>query len=155
MLANDHSAVPKPKYSVLLVDDSEDDRLFLRMAILGHSRMFIAGEVSDGESAVEYLEGQGCYQDRKKYPFPDAVLLDLKMPRKTGLEVLEWLGEKDFNELFVAIVSGSYLPEDVARSKALGAHAYFKKNPLREDLNAMLQELTNSLDNFTHSSPSQ
>lgn len=146
MLSNDHSVVSKQKYSILLVDDSEDDRLFLRLAILHHPRMCVAGEVSDGESAVEYLEGQGCYQDREKYPFPDAVLLDLKMPRKTGHEVLQWMEGREFPGLYVAIVSGSYLPEDIARSKALGAHAYFKKNPLREDLNAMLQEIAQSLD---------
>ena len=136
----------KEKYSVLLVDDSEDDRLFLRRAIVRHPRLLIAGEVPDGEAAVDYLEGRGCFQDRDQHPFPDAMLLDLKMPLKTGHEVLEWLQTRPFAKLFVAVISGSFLPEDIARSEALGAHAHYKKNPLREDLDAMLDEIARSLD---------
>ena len=144
----------KQKYLVLVVDDSEHDRLFLRHAILKHPRFVIAGEVSDGEAAIEYLEGRGAFQDRAQYPIPDAMLLDLKMPRKTGHQVLEWLQSKHTAGPFVAVVSGSFLPEDIARSRALGAHAYFTKCPTREELNAMLCEITDSLDKTDYSSPS-
>jgi CheY-like chemotaxis protein len=139
-------AMPKEKYSVLMIDDSEDDRLFLRRAILRNPRLSLVGEVTDGEAAVDYLSGNSVFHDRDKHPFPDAVLLDLKMPRMTGLEVLEWLQGRSFKNLFVAIVSGSFLPEDVAQSMALGANAYFKKNALREEQAAMLEEIIKLLD---------
>jgi CheY-like chemotaxis protein len=144
----------KQKYLVLVVDDSEHDRLFLRRAILKHPRLVMAGEVPDGEAAIEYLEGRGHFQDRAQHPIPDAMLLDLKMPRMTGHEVLEWLRSRQTDGMFVAVVSGSFLPEDIARSKALGAHAYFTKCPTREEMNAMLGEITDSLDKTDYSSPS-
>ncbi|MDB6020842.1 MAG: putative response regulator, CheY [Pedosphaera sp.] len=136
----------KERYSVLLVDDSEDDRLFMGLAIQATSRLKVVGEVGDGEAAIDYLDGQNRFQDRDQHPFPDVVLLDLKMPRKNGHEVLQWLQTRPFGGLFVAVVSGSFLPEDIARSKALGADAYFKKGALKEELQAMINELTQMLD---------
>ena len=137
----------KEKYSVLLVDDSEDDRLFVRRAIQQNPKFFIVGEVCDGEDAIAYLKGQGAFNDRERHPFPDAMFLDLKMPRKTGHEVLQWLQAQSFNGLFVAVISGSFLPEDIARSKALGAHAYYKKNALKEEQEAMIREIADLLGN--------
>ena len=138
--------MPKEKYTLLLVDDSEDDRLFIRRAIVRHPRLEIVGEVCDGEEAIAYLEGRGFYQDRQKYPLPDAMLLDLKMPKRTGHEVLQWLHSQPFDEMFIAVVSGSFLPEDVARSMAYGAHAYFKKTALKLEQEAMLREIIQRLD---------
>lgn len=136
----------KEKYSLLLVDDSEDDRLFIRRAILKQPRLTIVGEVCDGEEAICYLGGRGIYQDREKHPLPDAMLLDLKMPKRTGHEVLQWLHSQPYDEMFIAVVSGSFLPEDVARSMAYGAHAYFKKTALKLEQEAMLREIIQRLD---------
>jgi CheY-like chemotaxis protein len=136
----------KEHYLVLLVDDSEDDRLFMRRAIQATPRLKLVDELGDGEAAIEYLDGQKGFADRQQHPFPDVVLLDLKMPRKTGHEVLEWLRTRQFYDLFVAVVSGSFLPEDVTRSMELGADAYFKKGALKEELDAMIGEITQMLD---------
>jgi CheY-like chemotaxis protein len=136
----------KEKYYVLMVDDSEDDRLFMRRAIRAHPRLVLVGEACDGEEAIAYLSGRGVYHDRHKHIFPDAILLDLKMPRKNGHEVLQWLQTQSFKKLFTAVVSGSFLPEDIARSMALGAHAYYKKSALKEELEAMLKEVIRLLD---------
>jgi len=136
----------KKTYSVLLVDDSEDDRWFMRRALNGNSRFSVAGEACDGEVAIAYLSGQGGYEDRGKHPFPDVVLLDLKMPRVTGHEVLSWLQTQSFKGLFVAVLSGSILPEDIARSMALGAHAHFKKNAMEGERAAMIRVLEDLLD---------
>ena len=137
----------KAIYSVLLVDDSADDRLFIRRAIHKNKRLVIVRELEDGDAAIAYLDGHEPFKDRELHPFPDVVLLDLKMPRKTGHEVLEWLQMKKFLGLYVVVVSGSSLPEDVQRSKELGAHAYYKKNALREEQEAMILEITQRLDN--------
>jgi CheY-like chemotaxis protein len=136
----------KERYTVMLVDDSEHDRLFMRRAIQADPRLRIVGEVCDGQAAIEYLGGQAQFQDREKHPFPDVVLLDLKMPRKTGHEVLQWLQTQAFNDLFVAVISGSFLPEDIQRSKELGADAYFKKVAIRKELELMISEIIRLLD---------
>jgi DNA-binding NarL/FixJ family response regulator len=136
----------KDKYTLLLVDDSEDDRLFMRRAISANPRLMIVGEVGDGDLAIDYLAGRGAFADREKHPLPDAMLLDLKMPRRTGHEVLQWLKAQSFKDLFVAVVSGSFLPEDIALSMAFGANAYFKKNALKEEQEAMLREVLSLLD---------
>lgn len=143
----------KDRYSVLVVDDSEDDRLFLRMAILRNPRLTIVGEVGDGEAAIDYLEGRAGFEDREKHPFPDLMLLDLKMPRKTGHEVLEWLQTRRFGKLVVVVISGSFLPQDVNRSMALGANAYYKKSAGREEQEAMVREISLLLDKSAN--PSQ
>ncbi|HZQ48582.1 MAG TPA: response regulator, partial [Verrucomicrobiae bacterium] len=79
----------KQPYSVLLADDSPQDRLLMRLALQSHPRLSVVGEVSDGIETIAYLSGDGPFTDRKQYPFPDLLILDLKMPRKTGYEILE------------------------------------------------------------------
>jgi CheY-like chemotaxis protein len=136
----------KEKYGVLLVDDSDDDRLFMRRILRVNPRFVVVGEAIDGEDAIAYLGGKGEFENRRAHPFPDVVLLDLKMPRVTGHEVLEWLRTQSIDGLFVAVVSGSFLPEDVARSMELGADAYYKKDALKQRLEAMVLEIEALLD---------
>jgi CheY-like chemotaxis protein len=134
-------------FSVLVADDSEDDRLFLRIGLRNQPQLKIVAEVEDGEDAINYLGGKGKYADREAYPFPELLVLDLKMPRFSGFEVLDWLRQQDFPDLKVAVVSGSFLKEDVARSLDLGAHAYhLKPSSLVEQLHiaAQLQAMLGS-----------
>lgn len=136
----------KHLYSVLLVDDSPDDRLFMRRAIEASPSLILEAELDDGEAVIDYLSAQGRYQSRANLPLPDVLLLDLKLPRKTGHEVLEWLQKQSFSNLFVAVVSGSFLAEDISRSLELGAQAYFKKRPGREELVAIVKAITTLLE---------
>jgi CheY-like chemotaxis protein len=131
----------KHSFSVLLVDDSEDDRLFVRRAFRKNPGFAVVGELCDGEAAIAYLAGHGEFSNREKFPYPDVVLLDLKLPRKTGHEVLEWLQGQKPAELRVVVLSGSFLPEDITRSRELGADAYFKKEALEERQQAMIVEI--------------
>lgn len=128
-------------FSVLLVDDSEDDRLFLRRTLRKNPRFVVAAELDDGEAAIAYLSGQGDYADRAKFPYPDLLLLDLKLPKKTGHEVLEWLQPQKPEKLVVVVLSGSFLTEDIARSRALGADGYFQKEALQEEQLATLANI--------------
>jgi len=115
------------KYLVLMVDDSEDDCLLLKMAISRAERLHFIGSVSDGEEVVAYLNGAGKYADREQYPLPDMLLLDLMMPRKDGFEVLEWLREQPFKDMVVVVLSGSEQSEDSRRALELGANHFHAK----------------------------
>jgi len=123
----------KDKYTVLLVDDSQDDRLFISKVLERNSKFVIIAEARDGQEAIDYLQGKG--------EFLDIVLLDLKMPRKNGFDVLQWIQAANLGNLTVAVMSGSWLAEDITQSMALGAHAYFKKASSKEEQDKMLQAL--------------
>lgn len=135
----------KDVLSVLLVDDSDDDRLFIRRALRKSPRLKVVAEVCDGEAAISYLGGDGEFADREKYPYPDVLFLDLKLPKKTGHEVLEWLHADGHNKLRVIVLSGSFLPQDVMRSQELGAVAHFKKEAFQEDQQATFATIENLL----------
>jgi CheY-like chemotaxis protein len=138
------SAKQNAAFGVLLVDDSEDDRLFLRMALRENPRLVVVGELCDGQEAISYLSGSGKFANREQFPFPDAMLLDLKMPGKTGYDVLSWLRTQSFGNLVVIVISGSFLPEDVSRSLALGATAYHRKAMLKEERDLLFSEIEDS-----------
>jgi CheY-like chemotaxis protein len=128
-------------YSVLLADDSENDRLFARLAFRGHPQFKIIGELQNGEEVISYLSGEEKYHDRQTYPIPDLLLLDLKMPRVSGLEVLSWLHHQDIPGLRVAVLSGSDLQSDKEKARALGADAYHVKAVTKSSRQAMVQSL--------------
>jgi CheY-like chemotaxis protein len=136
----------KEKYRVLVVDDSDDDRFFLRRSIQAESRLTIVAEVCNGEDAISYLSGKTIFSDREKFPFPDLMLLDLKMPRKNGYEVLLWLRTQKFDGLVVVVLSGSTLPEDAAKCRALGADAYKMKTAREDERNALVNEIESLVD---------
>jgi CheY-like chemotaxis protein len=133
----------KEKYLVLMVDDSEDDCLLIKMAVSKAQRLSFIGSVSDGEEVVSYLNGEGKYADREKFPVPDMLLLDLMMPRKNGFEVLEWLRQQPFDDMVVVVLSGSDQVQDVKKAIALGADHYHTKEGSTEkrmDLIRALEE---------------
>ena len=117
----------KEKYLVLMVDDSEDDCLLVKMAIGKADRLSFIGSVSDGEEMVAYFQGEGAYADRIRFPLPDLLLLDLMMPRKNGFEVLKWLQTQPFEDMVVVVFSGSEQPEDLKEAIELGADHFHTK----------------------------
>lgn len=110
-------------YSILLADDSEDDRVLFELALRKVPGMRLVGMAPDGDQAIAYLAGEAEFKDRKQFPYPDLLFLDLKMPRVTGFEVLDWLKDKK-SKPFVAVFSGSELETDVRRALSLGADTY-------------------------------
>lgn len=117
----------KAQYLVLLADDSEEDGLLLEMAFGGLERLRLLPRMADGHQTIAYLNGDGKYADRRKYPFPDLLLLDLKMPRMDGFEVLEWLKTHPFPELVVSVLSGSDSTADISHALSMGAHHFQTK----------------------------
>lgn len=118
---------------ILHADDSEDDRQLLQYAAHKSEVPFELQSVEDGQTAADYLGGAGEYGDRKRFPLPALLLLDIKMPRMTGFDVLAWLRtQPPLQSLPVAILSSSYDDADVRRTYTLGAKWYLMK-PLDYD----------------------
>lgn len=80
--------------TILLVEDNEDDVLFLRRALKLAGILNPLQVVRDGRQAIDYLEGSGAYMNRAEFPLPCLVLLDLKLPRVMGLDVLRWIDRR-------------------------------------------------------------
>jgi DNA-binding response OmpR family regulator len=113
----------------LLVEDDSNDVLFIQQEFKRSPRCRLQ-VVSDGIEARRYLEGVPDYEDRTKYPLPDLILLDLKMPRFSGFDFLEWLRYRSSGHLKiipVVVLSSSDLRQDVLRAYALGVSSYLVK----------------------------
>ena len=114
----------------LLVEDDGFDVEFVENEFNQSPLHISLQTVRDGVEAMHYVEGQGEYADRQKYPLPDVILLDLKMPRMDGFEFLTWLRSRstDLHRFIpVVVMSSSPLPEDVERAYTLGANSYLIK----------------------------
>src|SRR5689334_5646259 len=105
----------KDVYYVLIADDSEADRFLMKTALRQASCLQIIAEVSDGTDAIAYLRGHAEFSDRQKFPLPDLLLLDLKMPLQDGFEVLEWLNEQPCQGLTVVVLTDSMQTEHIKR----------------------------------------
>lgn len=130
----------KSKYKVLLVDDSPDDRFFIRTVLERTSRFVIVSEARDGQEAMDYLQEE-TQDNEEVHPSPDVLLLDLKMPGKNGFDVLKWIQGRRLKNLTKVVMSGSWLAEDIAKSLELGADGYFKKTSVRSEQEAMIREI--------------
>ena len=111
---------------VLLAEDNEDHAFFTTRAFKdAHGSELEMSTVTDGEQLLEYLKQEGVYSDA---PRPHLIVLDLKMPRKGGLEVLrEMLEHDDLRTIPVVVLSSSERPEDISASYANGANSYVTK----------------------------
>jgi CheY-like chemotaxis protein len=128
---------------VLLVEDDANDVFLMQRACRKVELPNPLQVVGDGDEAVDYLSGAGRFADRAQYPLPALVLLDLKLPRKTGLEVLEWLRQQSaLRRVPVVVLTSSKEPADVNKAYDLGANSYLVK-PLGFDA---LLELVRSLN---------
>ena len=127
---------------ILLIEDSPDDVFFLRYAL---QKARVSGAVhvlTDGQQALDYLQGTGKYADRVAFPLPTVVFLDLKLPLVSGFEVLAWIRDQPaFSLLPVFVLTGSAEERDRAKVRELGAKDYFVKPPQR----AMILQVMESL----------
>jgi CheY-like chemotaxis protein len=117
------------QFSVLLVEDDLNDIFLVKRAFRLAQIKNPLHVVTDGEEAINYLRGDGKYANRETWPLPKLIVMDLKMPRKTGFEVLEWVkGDgKPLRLIPIVIVSSSDNPADINRAYELGANAYMVK----------------------------
>ena len=115
--------------TVLLVEDSPDDAFMMKNACKNADVAHSLIHLEDGAIAMDYLAGKGAYADRTLHPLPDLMFLDIRMPRRDGHEVLEWVrGQKAFQNLPVIMLTNSDDPNDVHRAYKLGVTSYLLKS---------------------------
>src|SRR5688572_2355285 len=113
---------------ILVAEDAQSDVFLLRRAFHRAGVETPIQVVSDGEEAIAYLEGVGKFANRAEYPLPDLLLLDLKMPRKDGFDVLEWLQRQPaLASLRTVVLTTSERIWDVNRAYELGANSFLVK----------------------------
>jgi CheY-like chemotaxis protein len=126
----------------LLADDDPDDVLLLQRALRRAPVGVSLQIVRDGEQAVQYLNGQGPYRDRRHFPMPRLLLLDWKLPRRSGLEVLSWIRARQaLDPLPVVILSSSGELEDRQQAFAARANSYLQKPAGSQALQSLVDAL--------------
>lgn len=114
--------------TVLHIDDDPNDTELFQAAARRANVQFSIQNVTDGEQAMAYLNGRGVFANRQLYPMPVLILLDLKMPRATGFDVLKWIRtHPGVGNIAVVVFSGSELRDDIQRAFAVGADSYMVK----------------------------
>ena len=113
---------------MLLVEDDDNDVFFFKKAIRDAGIQNELWVVRDGQEAMDYLTGDRHFADRTMYPLPCLIILDLKMPRKTGIDVLRWLRREPYlNMIPVIVFSSSAQRDDVELAYRLGANGFVVK----------------------------
>ena len=114
--------------AILYAEDEANDIFFLELALKTAGSTLALHSVVNGEQAIEYLSGLGPYADRTLHPLPDLVLLDINMPKVSGLEVLEWIRQEPrFKSLPVVILTSSSRLEDREKAQHLAIDDYLLK----------------------------
>jgi len=110
---------------ILYAEDDENDAFLANRAFEKAEILNPLVVVSDGKAAIEYLAGTGQYANRTEYPLPCLILLDLKLPRVSGLEVLKWIrSQPSVCTLPVLMLTSSNQDGDVHRAYILGAKKF-------------------------------
>jgi len=130
------------EHVVLLADDDPNDVFLLQRAFQKTNIANPLRVVRDGEEAMAYLSGQDQYADRQRHPLPVLLLLDLKMPRKSGFEVLRWLRQQaGLKRLPVVVLTSSNQSPDINKAFDLGANSYIVKPGGFDSLVEMVKNL--------------
>jgi len=113
---------------ILLAEDDENHALLVQRAFKKANLLNPLHVVRDGEEAIAYLKGEGHYANRAEFPLPAILLLDLKMPRKDGFEVLQWIRQdQHLCGLRIIVLTSSDGIQDIGRAYRLGANSFLQK----------------------------
>ena len=125
---------------VLVAEDDPTDAFFLERTFSKMGVPVVLHFVRDGQEVVDYLRGELSFADRRVHPLPDLLLLDLKMPRLDGFDVLKWLRQQPvLKRLPVVIFTSSGQADDINRAYDLGANSYLVKPHAMDDLAGLVE----------------
>lgn len=128
---------------VLIAEDDPDDRLLVRRAFQSALPRSSIAMVADGEELLDYLHMRGKYGDPVECPRPSLIMLDLNMPRKDGLQVLQELKSmSEFRKIPVVVLTTSASERDIALSYELGVNAFISKPASFSKLKKMVRSLS-------------
>lgn len=126
--------------TVLVAEDDARHALLIQRAFAVAGLKNPLQLVMDGEEAIRYLSGQGAFADRVRYPIPGVLLLDLRMPRVSGLEVLQWIRKQSrLDGLMISVVTSMRELPEVEKAFELGASAYLVKPVHALDLEEVME----------------
>ena len=124
---------------ILVAEDDPTDAYFFERAFRRAGLPVTLHFVRDGQEVLDYLQGEGQFADRTRYPLPQLLLLDLKMPRLDGFDVLEWVRKQpSMSGVLIVIFSSSEEPRDINRAYGLGANSYLVKPHSMAELTALV-----------------
>ena len=127
---------------ILIAEDNEDDGYLVQHALKKAGLPNPTHVCTDGVDTLDYLKGAGVYADRERYPMPRMMILDLKMPGVSGLDVLRWVKEHPkCGVIPTLILTSSQLQSDIQQSYELGANAYLVKPSGLRALEELLQRV--------------
>jgi CheY-like chemotaxis protein len=125
---------------ILVAEDNEDDAFILTHALKSAGLPIPAFICRDGQEVIDYIQGTGVFADRAKYPLPRMLILDIKMPRLSGLEVLRWVRAHPGCAVIPTIIlTSSAHPHDVAEAFKNGVNAYFLKPATPDGMQDLLK----------------
>jgi CheY-like chemotaxis protein len=131
------------KCPILLAEDEQNDVFLIKRAFQKAQLLNPVRVVSDGQEAISYLRGDGQYADREHFPLPTLVLLDLKMPRMGGFDVISWVRQQPgLKRLPLVVLTSSKDGPDINRAYELGANTYLVKPVEFDGLVEMMKNLS-------------
>jgi CheY-like chemotaxis protein len=131
-----------PLKTILIVEDEADDAELIGYAFERAGVLNPRLRLDNGDEAAAYIGGASTYTDRQRYPLPGLVLLDLKLPRRSGFEVLQFVRKNPTaRHIPVVVLTSSDQPEDIMHAYAAGANSYLVKPVTRDPLLAMVRTL--------------
>lgn len=122
-------------HTILLVEDDENDVFFMKIALEKNVMDQGLQVAEDGAEAIAYLRGDDRFSDRFRYPLPNLILLDLKLPHVMGLDVLKWIrSQPELAMTVVIVLTSSQQRSDIQEACASGANSYLLKPTSPVDL---------------------
>ncbi len=131
----------EPCFLILVADDSSDDHFLIERAIKKAKTNGKIVYVESFEDSIRYLEGQGEFSDRTRFPYPQLVVSDASMPSQLGgFDILYWLREHvEAAPVPVIVCSGNLNPEFIQKAYQLGANSYFAKPSIHGELETFFE----------------
>ncbi len=139
----------RPDCNVVVADDYPPDLELLVRTFKTLTHFHISYQALDGAEVIAYFKGDPPFNDRKRFPWPHLLILDLKMPLTNGFDVLDWIQSHQVPKLVIVVLTGSENPDDAIRARNMGADAVYIK-PVSLD---HIREMVSRIERFMETAP--